>query len=140
MTNKTKNIIKFSALSACLCLSACGKKKAPQEEIDPAKAALTVVRAALQGYYGDHEGKFPAALDELTKDGKYLAVLPKVKLPGHAESSAVLYVTAPAVNARDLTDAGGYAYYGSDKYPDTKGTLVLNCTHADKKGSPEYLY
>jgi hypothetical protein len=124
---------------AAAALAACGKK--PQaEKPDPAYQALAQVRAAVQAWYNDHEGKFPASLDELTKDGRYLKELPKAPLAHHRDVSTVLNVAAPALDGKGLTDAGGYAYYNSDKYPDTRGAVVLNCTHADKKGAPVHSY
>ena len=128
MRNKIADTVKISALSACICLSACGKK--PVEEVDLAKTSLGAVRSALQVYYADHEGKFPGTLTELALDGRYLKAIPEVKLPGHPATSAVIYIAAPSVNPKSLTDSGGFAYYNSDKYPDTKGIVLLNCTHA----------
>lgn len=131
-----KNFLKLAALplAAVALLSGCGgKQPGPREH-------LSAVRSALQVYYGDHEGKFPDTLDELTRDGKYLVGLPKVDLPGHRASNAVKYVAAPTLDPKNLTDEGGYAYYNSDKYPDTKGAVVLNCTHANKKGAPVHSY
>ncbi|MHB0996642.1 MAG: hypothetical protein ACYC2I_09765 [Elusimicrobiales bacterium] len=116
-------------------LAACGKKP-KAEKADPAYLALAQVRAAVQAYYNDHEGKFPDSLDELTRGGRYLKQLPKAPLAKHRDTNAVLLVSGRALDKKHLTDAGGYAYYNSDKYPDTKGAVVLNCTHADKKGAP----
>lgn len=119
-------------------LAACGKK--PQaEKLDPAYLALAQVRAAVQAYYNAHEGKFPDSLEELVKAG-YLKELPAVPLAKHRDTAAVIRVSGPALDARHLTDAGGYAYYNSDKYPDTRGAVVINCTHADKKGAPVHSY
>lgn len=124
--------------SGAASLSSCGKR--PAEEKDRTYAPLSAIRTALQAYYGDHEGRFPDSLAELTKDGKYLKELPKADLPRHSDSNAVIYVSGPALDPKNLTDAGGYAYYNSDKYPDTKGAVVFNCTHANKKGAPIYSY
>lgn len=124
--------------STAALFSSCGER--PGEEKDRTYAPLSQIRSALQAYYGDHEGRFPDSLDELTKDGRYLKELPKADLPGHRDSSAVLYVAGPSLDPKHLNDAGGYAYYNSDKYPDTKGAVVFNCTHANKKGAPIHSY
>lgn len=135
-----KDHLRLAALLlAAAALAACGKKP-KAEKPDPAYAALSRVRAAVQAYYNDHEGKFPASLEELTRDGRYLKELPKAPLARHRDTNAVIYVSGQALDRKHLTDAGGYAYYNSDKYPDTKGAVVLNCTHADKKGAPVHSY
>ena len=130
-----KNFIKLAVLPllGAALLAGCGKQPGPREH-------LSAVRSALQVYYGDNEGKFPDTLAELTKNGKYLLELPKVDLPGHRASNAVKYISGPTLSPKNLTDEGGYAYYNSDKYPDTKGAVVLNCTHANKKGAPVHSY
>jgi len=137
-----KNIFKLSAgilvLAGAAALTSC-RKPAPEKPSGP-PAELTAVRAALQAYYGDNEGKYPATLTELAGEGKYLKELPQVKLPGHAASNAVKYIQAKELAPENLDDAGGFAYYNSDKYPDTMGALVLNCTHKNAKGVPEYSY
>ncbi|HAT72526.1 MAG TPA: hypothetical protein DCS63_06900 [Elusimicrobia bacterium] len=101
---------------------------------------LGSVRSALQVYYGDTEGVFPERLDLLTENGKYLTGLPKLDLPGHRETSEVLYLSGPAVDPAKLTDTGGYAYYNAKAYPVTHGTLLLNCTHKNEKGQYWYSY
>lgn len=124
-----------AAVILVAALGACGKKP-KAEKADPAYLALAQVRAAVQAYYTDHEGKFPDSLDELTRGGRYLKQLPKVPLARHPDTNAVLHVPGPALDGKHLTDAGGYAYYNSGKYPDTRGAVVINCTHSDKKGAP----
>ena len=138
-----KNLFKLAAgiliFAGAAGLSACKKKPAPEKPSAP-PAELTEVRSAIQAYYGDNEGKYPASLNELAGEGKYLKELPKVKIPGHAASNAVKYIQAKELAPENLDDAGGYAYYNSEKYPDTMGALVLNCKHKDDKGVPESSY
>jgi hypothetical protein len=138
-----KNMYKLSVgifiLAVTAGLIACKKPAAPEKPAGP-PAELTVVRAAIQAYYGDHEGKYPATLAELAGEGKYFKELPKVTIPGHAASNAVKYIQAKELAPENLDDAGGFAYYNSEKYPDTMGALVLNCTHKNDKGMPEYSY
>lgn len=139
-----KNMFKLSAgiliVAAAAGLTACKKPAAPVEKPDAPPAELTAVRNAIQAYYGDHEGKYPATLAELAGEGKYLKEVPAVKLPDHAASNAVKYIQARELSPENLDDAGGFAYYNSEKYPDTFGAVVLNCRHKSGKGVPEYSY
>lgn len=140
MKKMFKPAVGIFLLAAAASLAACGKK-APQPEKPAAPPAeLTAVRSALQAYYGDHEGKYPATLAELVGEGKYLKELPLVKIPGHPASNAVKYIQAKELAPENLDDAGGFAYYNSGKYPDTMGAVVLNCKHKSEKGIPEYSY
>ena len=141
MKNTHKLAIVVLALAAAAGLAAC-KKPAPaaKKTASPPPAELTEVRNAIQAYYGDHEGKYPATLNELLGEGRYLKELPKVKTPGHSASNAVKYLQAKELAPENLDDAGGYAYYNSGKYPATMGALVLNCKHKNDEGIEEYSY
>ncbi|GEM_PF-5671553 len=133
-----RNIYLAAGLAAAAALASCAKE--PADLWAGPRQNLASVRSALQVYYGDQEGAFPEKLDALTKDGKYLQEIPKLKLPWHPESAAILYVEAKAVDAKLITDAGGYIYFYSKKYPAMQGTLIINCAHEFKKGEPLYLY
>lgn len=139
MKNLFKSVIGILLLSGAAGLSAC-KKKPVQEKPPAPPAELTEVRSAIQAYYGDNEGKYPASLAELAGEGKYLKELPEVKFQGCAASNAVKYIQAKELSPGNLDDAGGYAYYNSEKYPDTMGALVLNCRQKDDKRIPGYSY
>jgi prepilin-type N-terminal cleavage/methylation domain-containing protein len=94
------------------------------------KGNLGAVRSALSIYYGDMEGLYPVELISLTQNGKYMASIPKGKAPNyHPDSAAINTGSTNAVN-----DAGGWAY---DNVPGDAnfGTLWVNCTHTDTKGS-----
>jgi prepilin-type N-terminal cleavage/methylation domain-containing protein len=94
------------------------------------KGNLGAIRSALSIYYGDMEGLYPVELASLTLNGKYMASIPKSKAPNyHPDSSEVSTGSANAV-----TDAGGWAY---DNVPSDAnfGTLWVNCSHTDTKGS-----
>lgn len=138
-----KNMLKLSVgllvLASTAGLTAC-KKPPAQEKPSGPPAELTAVRSAIRAYYGDNEGKYPASLTELVGEGKYLKELPKIKIPGHPASDAVKYIQAKELSPENLDDTGGFAYYNSEKYPDTMGALVLNCKHKNDKGIPEYSY
>ncbi len=105
------------------------------------KGALSSVRSALQVYYGDNEGWFPADnLAVLTNNGKYINEIPVAKLPttGHADSSLVtVYSTmsAPGVYTTTGTfDGGGWGYVNNPTASAIWGSFMANCTHKDIKG------
>ena len=83
------------------------------------KGNLGSIRSALQIYYGDNEGISPESLGPLTIGSRYLPAIPQAK-PGahHPPSSAV----KPA-----LDDSGGWVY--------SDGSVFVNCTHTDARGS-----
>ncbi len=94
------------------------------------KGALSSVRSAIQVYYGDNEGWFPAdTLACITLNAKYIAEIPVAKLPGtgHGDINTVLGAAAP-------TDAAGWLYANDPTIAATWGNFVVNCTHEDIKG------
>ena len=102
------------------------------------KGSLSSVRSAIQVYYGDNEGWFPAdvaSLDSLTAGGKYLNEVPKTKLPGtaHPDIATVNNSTPTAAGF----DAGGWNYVNTPATPNTWGNLVVSCTHEDLKGQED---
>lgn len=107
-----------------------------------AKGNLGAIRSALSIYYGDNEGKYPDSLSRLTEHGKYLSSIPKIKLADHAETDAVLLVSGVKDMAGlrgKLKDKGGYAYV-SDPGSPLNGTVVIDCTHTDSRGTVWYQY
>jgi prepilin-type N-terminal cleavage/methylation domain-containing protein len=97
------------------------------------KGGLSSVRSAIQVYYGDNEGWFPADdLTCLTANSKYIAEIPLAKLPGtgHADSNSVATITSGAT----VGDAGGWAYYNDPTVASNWGNFVVSCTHEDIKG------
>ena len=94
------------------------------------KGSLASVRSAIQVYYGDNEGWFPAdTLGCLNLNGKYLSEIPLAKLPGtgHADSRAV--------SPNSLTEQGGWAYGNAGGI--NRGVFVVNCSHEDLKGTAD---
>jgi len=91
------------------------------------KGALSSLRGALQVYYSDNEGWYPADSDlsSLTaNNGKYINEIPMAKTPTrHADSKAVKADATAPVN-----DAGGWAYYNTTGNANW-GNVVVNCTH-----------
>jgi prepilin-type N-terminal cleavage/methylation domain-containing protein len=97
------------------------------------KGNLGSIRGALSIYYGDLEGQYPSDVASLTISGKYMASIPAAKAPNyHGDTSSL-------VNGSGATDAGGWTY--NDVTGDANmGTLWVNCTHTDTKGSTWTLY
>ncbi len=89
---------------------------------------LGAIRSALSIYYGDKQGNYPSHLETLLIGGKYLSLLPQAK-PGkwHEDSNHIVLGSEP-------TDVGGWLYNNNPTDPNW-GTLVVNCTHTDSRGS-----
>ena len=95
------------------------------------KGNLGAIRSALSIYYGDMEGQYPTDLAALTINGKYLSAIPKAKAPNyHADSATVVQNSGTLA----ITDGGGWAYVNAPGDSNV-GTLWVNCTHTDTKGS-----
>ncbi|MDD5209587.1 MAG: prepilin-type N-terminal cleavage/methylation domain-containing protein [Elusimicrobiales bacterium] len=94
------------------------------------KGALSSVRSAVQVYYGDNEGWFPAdTLACITLNAKYIAEIPLAKMPGtgHADSRAI-------DGAQTVTDGPGWMYANDPTIAVTWGNFIVSCTHEDIKG------
>ena len=93
------------------------------------KGNLGSIRSALSIYYGDMEGQYPVDMNSLTVAGKYMTAIPKAKVPNwHADIATANQAQAP------ISDAGGWAY--DNVATDSNfGSLWVNCTHTDTKGS-----
>ena len=95
------------------------------------KGNLGALRSAMSIYYGDMEGSYPANIAALTIGGKYLSVVPAAKAPNyHADGSAVVLLSAAAAPS----DVGGW-YYNDELTNANVGSVLVNCTHTDTKGS-----
>ena len=108
------------------------------------KGALSSVRSALQVYYGDNEGWFPADdLSILIAGAKYINNIPVAKLPGtgHADAPTVFAFSSTTVAGAFMPaandDAGGWAYFNDPTVSVMWGTFVANCTHEDIKGTSD---
>jgi prepilin-type N-terminal cleavage/methylation domain-containing protein len=91
------------------------------------KGNLGTIRSALNIYYADAEGHYPADLSALTVNGKYLTAVPSARVPDY--HAALAAVGSPAAD-----DGGGWTYNniaGDANF----GTVLVNCTHTDTKGS-----
>ncbi|MBI5624206.1 MAG: type II secretion system protein [Elusimicrobia bacterium] len=93
------------------------------------KGNLGAIRSALSIYYGDMEGTYPTSLQSLTVAGKYLPNLPVAKAPNyHSDTSAV------DDGETGAQDAGGW-HFNNVVTDGNFGSVLVNCTHTDTKGS-----
>jgi general secretion pathway protein G len=103
------------------------------------KGNLGSIRSALSIYYGDMEGVYPHDLASLTVAGKYLSAIPPAKAPNYhsdTSDSSTLGGACAVVNfdANDDYASGPWRYCGAPADPDF-GSLIINCTHTDTKGT-----
>lgn len=93
-----------------------------------AKGNMGMIRSSLSIYYGDMEGQYPSDLASLTVSHKYLAIVPMAKVPNfHPDSTAVRAGKTP-------DDKGGWVYNNIAGDPNL-GTVFVNCTHTDTRGT-----
>ena len=96
------------------------------------KGNLGSIRSALTIYYGDMEGQYPTAPAAMTIGGKYLASIPLAKTPNYHQDSSSILLGSVALNPPD--DSAGWIYDSApgDQY---YGSMFVNCTHTDTKGT-----
>ena len=100
------------------------------------KGNLGSLRSALSIYYGDMEGQYPSNVSALTISGKYLSSIPVAKAPNYHTDSSTPFLadTAGKVTAGAVDTNGGW-WYNSVTTDANVGTVLVNCTHTDTKGS-----
>ena len=98
------------------------------------KGNLGAIRSALSIYYGDMEGYYPLNTTALTAGGKYLSAIPKSKTPNYHPDSASF------TNASTLGDGGTGWRYNNVPGDSNYGTLWVDCTHTDSKGTGWTVY
>ncbi len=97
------------------------------------KGNLGAVRSALSIYYGDLEGQYPVdTLAALTAGNKYLTEMPQAKTPSYHDDTAT---TVGGNSSNVVVDAGGGWAYTNDRSDGKWGSLWVNCTHTDSKGT-----
>lgn len=89
---------------------------------------LGSIRSAVSIYYADMEGQFPQTLSALTVSSRYMKALVVGKIPGYHAASSLETVGVSA------DDASGWIY-NNDSSNSRYGTVWVNCTHTDTKGS-----
>jgi prepilin-type N-terminal cleavage/methylation domain-containing protein len=96
------------------------------------KGNLGAIRSALSIYYGDMEGLYPNNPVALTAGAKYLAVMPTAKTPAYHADSAAVNLNSGVLA---IIDTGGGWAYNNGSTDANFGSLFVNCTHTDTKGS-----
>jgi hypothetical protein len=103
-----------------------------------AKNRLSIIRSALQLYYCDTYGEYPAALESLVP--AYLEEIPALDIPGYAKTRKA--VTANKAQGDDVsgfvTDSGGWLYV-ADKTSKYYGKVFIDARAKDK-GTPFFKY
>ena len=97
------------------------------------KGNLGAIRSALSIYYGDMEGQYPADMEALTVNGKYLSTVPSAKAPNYHSDTSVI------ANLVNSNDGAGWSYNNTANNAN-QGTVLVNCTHTDTKGTVWTVY
>jgi prepilin-type N-terminal cleavage/methylation domain-containing protein len=94
---------------------------------------LGALRSAVTIYYADMEGQYPTNLASLSINGKYLSFIPKnVGVSAyHANSNSIESI----MGTPEKVSGGGWWYPGAPNMGKDFGTVWVNCTHTDLKGS-----
>ena len=97
------------------------------------RGSLGGMRSALSVYYADMEGLYPSDLASLTIGGKYIDRMAAAKAPNyHFDASSVVEAAIP-------NDGGGWSF-DNVTGDGNIGTLWVNCTHTDSKGTTWTVY
>ncbi|MDA8130030.1 MAG: hypothetical protein M0011_00855 [Elusimicrobia bacterium] len=131
-----------AAIGDKILAEAAAREKEKEDRLltENAVRLLQSARAALQVYYGVHDGKYPQDLAELVPD--YLAAIPEATLPDHAATAGVKRVDSKKYDKdypKAVSDEGGWLYF-SDKGSQNYGLLLLNCSHTGPEGLKFYEY
>ena len=97
---------------------------------------LARLRRALQDFFADAGGRWPASLEELVPG--YLPAIPVLDLPAHEPAAPVKNVAGPLHDRDPLSaaaDSGGWLYF-SDPASDNWGLVLIDCSHDDGSGAP----
>ncbi|MFA6317335.1 MAG: prepilin-type N-terminal cleavage/methylation domain-containing protein [Elusimicrobiota bacterium] len=115
------------------------------------KGNLGAMRSALTIYYADMEGNYPSDFYSLTIAGKYLAAVPRNRVPNyHPDTDIVRHNqnTNPfGCGSGYVLDSGQWIYWSDDgslcavapapvgQRARTRGEIWVACAHTDTKGS-----
>ena len=105
------------------------------------RGSLSGIRSALNIYYGDNEGTYPAGASGSNKTflqeamvPKYLEKWPSVYTGGlHRKTDTVDVISGGDPAAADPTDDGEWVYIGNETSYDW-GRINVECYHQDLKG------
>jgi uncharacterized RDD family membrane protein YckC len=97
------------------------------------RGRLGSIRSALSIYYGDMEGQYPDDLASLTAGAKYLSSMPVAETGDiHPDSNRVR--AYPSRSQASGADEGGWGYANDPSGADF-GSIWVNCSHTDSKGT-----
>lgn len=97
------------------------------------KGNLADLRQRILAYRGDHDGAFPPTLETLIvpKISPHLPVLwSNSSVGAHAKTTESIVVAE-----RTGADTGKWAYVVAPSTPELHGTVFIDCTHTDARGS-----
>ena len=93
------------------------------------KGNLGALKGALAVYYGENQGMYPVDdLASLTLNGKYMQNIPPAMFHPFHERTVLVHVGTKA------DDTGGWMYDNASTDV-SFGSLWMNCTHTDDKGT-----
>jgi len=96
-----------------------------------ARNRLSLVRTAVQLYYADSDGKYPATLSALVP--RYLKVMPELEIPGYEKTAKAVLVKkmGPGGVAAAVLDTGGWLYV-TDPASGFYGQVFIDARAKDK--------
>lgn len=97
-------------------------------------------RGALQVYYSELGGKYPASPRELLRDGSGAA--PELLLPGHEKTSAITIIDSRKYDkdiSKAVKNTGGWLYFAEPKSA-YYGLLLLDSDHLSHEGVKFFEY
>ena len=89
------------------------------------------LRSAVMIFHDDAK-RYPADPAELLIGGKYLSKISLSETCSHRRSDAIQLMSSPDFAAGRFADSGGWAYVTSGP---SAGSVFVNCTHTDTRGS-----
>ncbi|MBI4655289.1 MAG: hypothetical protein HY746_00930 [Elusimicrobia bacterium] len=116
------------------------KKQAEAIKEIRVKQTLASIRSALMIYYGDFEGNYPKNFEELVP--AYLKEIPEIEVPGHAKTNKITVIDQADFDTElesAIKDTGGWIYF-SNTSSINWGTVLIDCSHKDTKGTEWYKY
>ena len=97
-------------------------------------SALTEIRVALQNYYGDNKGNFPAELKNLAP--KYLKRIPAITLVTAKRTNSVAKpkAAAGADSCVGVTGSGGWLFYNDPNDSAAWGNVAIDSAEVSPEG------
>ena len=96
------------------------------------KGNLGALRSALSIYYGDNTGVYPLQIATLAANGTYLGTIPNSNEPPYHTATS-LETDSPS-GLGGIKDGNGWLY-DNNTTDGNYGTVWVNCSHTDTKGT-----